>query len=207
MKISLYKKIGFLILCTALIGLIYLAYVSVDRSNKISLEIDFIPEDAVVSIDGHRVKRGVTYLDPGTYEVKASREGFSDYTDSSLILNDSSTERFYTIKMTAESDEAKEWLSNNQESVNRITKLGYKMIDERNEYFSKKNPIANHLPYKSFLYSIGHYTDPTDPEGIIITIDAGDGYRQAALYRIRQLGFDPTDFNIIFRDYENPFPL
>ena len=51
--------------------------------------------------------------------------------------------------------------------------------------------------------------DHSDPSGnsIIIEIDAREGYRQAALYKIRELGYDPTDLTINFRGYENPFPL
>lgn len=207
MKLS-YKQVGILAACAVLVGLLlYSVYTSIDRSNKISLEIDFVPNDAAVYINERKVGRGTIYLDPGTYKVTASRDGFSDFVDSSLIVNNDSPKRFYAIKMRADSDEARKWLADNQEAVNRITKLGYKALDERNVYLSERNPITKHLPYKNFLYSIGHHADPANPDDIIIDIDAPEGYRQAALYKIRELGDDPTDLNIVFREYENPFPL
>src|SRR5690606_12422556 len=111
--------------------------------------------------------------------------------------------------MSPNSEAAMKLARENEDAYMEAQAAGERAAAEIGKTFNDKNPIARHLPYKTFFYSIGYRMDPTDPSGnsIIIEIDAPEGYRQSALYRIRQLGYDPTDFTINFRDYENPFPL
>jgi len=65
------------------------------------------------------------------------------------------------------------------------------------------------LPYDNLVYTIGYQADPSDPTGqsVIIDIDAAEGYRNAAVDKIRELGYDPADYKITFEGYVNPFSL
>jgi hypothetical protein len=73
--------------------------------------------------------------------------------------------------------------------------------------FADENPIINDLPYENLIYSIGYRIDPSDPShnSIILTIDAPEGTRNAAVQQIRDMGYDPTEYKIEFKDYKNPF--
>ncbi len=77
------------------------------------------------------------------------------------------------------------------------------------ETFNDINPIVEKLPIKALFYSIGFRNDPNDKTGqsIILEIDALPDYRQSAINKIRELGYDPGNFKIIFREYESPFNL
>ncbi len=87
---------------------------------------------------------------------------------------------------------------NNKSMVLRI-------VDKDNKYGGDYVYIAQPIS-SSKLYSIDYthdYKSVSDP--IIITITASTSYREAALNYIRDLGFSPADFKIIFTKYENPF--
>lgn len=201
-KIKIISALGVLFM---IIITLYFTVTYVSRINKVAIDIDIAPTDAIVRIDGKKVSRGTVYLDPGVYQIEASREGFREISDK-LRTNSMSS---YGIMLEPESEEAKQWVDDNPKDYEQARILSQEALRESGEVFAEKNPITRHLPYRTFQYVIGYQRDPSDPSNnsIIITIDAGEGYRQSALYRIRQLGFDPTDLNINFRDYENPFPL
>lgn len=69
------------------------------------------------------------------------------------------------------------------------------------------NPIAARLPYKSLLYTIDYRTDPADSTGrsIILEIDAPQGRREQVLAQLERWGYNPTNLNIEFINYRNPF--
>lgn len=184
----------------------FLLFSAAGRAGKVSVSLNIMPSDASLTLDGNPVKMGETYLRPGIYQLRANRAGFEDYSETLSLEKDKKT---VSIIMTPVSDEAKRWMKDNQSEFNRMESLTEKSVIENGKAFVSRNPIVRKLPYKNFLYSVGYRLDQSDPSGnsIIIEIDAPEGYRQAALYRIRQLGYDPTDFTINFRGYENPFPL
>jgi hypothetical protein len=71
------------------------------------------------------------------------------------------------------------------------------------KYFTAKNPITTKLPYNDPYYTIG-YTPRTDG-GVDLTISTpSPRYRFYAVEKIRELGYDPTDFVIVFKDFKNP---
>lgn len=203
------RKYALLIVFTLIIIFIaFYSFRSFERSGKTPVNIGVFPSDTLVTVDGTPVSDGIHYLSPGTYEIKATREGFDSHSRT-LVVDDNS--QVVAIILSANTDEALQWAKKreNESEYNRVFGLGQAAAQEDGSRFHKLNPIAKHLPYKTFFYSIGYRMDRSDPSGnsIIIEIDASEGYRQSAIYRIRQLGFDPTDFIINFRDYENPFPL
>lgn len=200
------RNITFASFAVIILLAIYLFFIQTTRGDKKSIELSVFPASAEITIDGSKVNKGTVHLDYGVYKVEASQTGFINYSND-IVVNPSTDT--YAVILEPESEEAQEWFKNHQKEYADIRKLSEKSIQEKGEYFHKQNPIASKLPYRSLIYTIGYMNDQSDPSGnsIIVTIDAPEGYKQAALYRIRQLGFDPTDLNIIFRDYENPFPL
>lgn len=74
------------------------------------------------------------------------------------------------------------------------------MIDS--DSYAENNPILNVLPYDDGTYAIGTLIG-VDP--IVVSIDAGVGYRNAAIRQIYDLGFNPANYTIQFENYTNPF--
>ena len=201
LKNKIFIIIAVFLLVIALFSSLYLS-----RINKTAVRIEMFPVDTNLRIDGHRVGRGTAYFKPGTYEIEASRKGFKSYSGT-VEIDTAATP--IAIMLDPESNEAKKIFTDHQADYNRAREVSYEALQKSNTLFNEKNPIISKLPYKTFMYQIGYIRDATDPTGmsIIVTIYASETYRQAALYRIYQLGFDPTDLNIVFKDYENPFPL
>lgn len=210
MNNSILKHKPFIIAVIVLVLLVltvaYFSFTQVTRSGKNAILIDIFPTNARITIDNQKVSRGTVYLEPGTYSIKASQEGFKEYSD--ILVVDSSM-KTYVMTLVPDSEEAEKIYEDQKDEYARVRKLSEQAVRESGEYFHKRNPIVSKLPYRSFIYTIGYRMDQSDPSGnsIIIEIDAHEGYRQAALYKIRELGYDPTDLTINFRDYENPFTL
>jgi len=192
--------IGFLIV---IIGIV--SYMALSRAGKEPVTVRLIPEDTILTIDGQRYRPGTAYIQPGTHDIKAEREGFRTYESTITIGKPNDAE--IDLALTPVSEEAIQWQKDNlnlylaQEgrSALRSNEIG----QQRREQF----PIIAHLPFRNFIYSIGHRLKNVDnpSEGIIIEITAITGSREAALNKIRELGFDPTDYEINFNNYENPF--
>lgn len=185
---------------------IYFSVISIDRNGKTALSLSAFPDDMTILIDGESVEIGTLYLVPGTYQLEATRQGYDSY-KKTIVLGEE--EQTMAIILSPNSEEAFEYGRKNEAAYLKVQAEGEVAAAEAGKRFSELNPITKDLPYKTFFYSVGYRMDQADPSGnsIIIEIDAGEAYRQAALYRIRELGYDPTDFTINFRGYENPFPL
>lgn len=202
-----YKTMIVLLLVLLLfLPIIYLVGRDISRSGKIAVTVDVVPYDASLTIDGHKTNIGTVYLKPGNHTVKANKTGFAN-TSYTTYIDDS--RKIVAVSLDPISEEAKQWAQIHQADYDHLDVLGEQSAQESGKVFNDRNPIAVKLPYRTYLYTIGYRADPSDPSGnsIILVIDAPEGYKQSALYQIRQLGYDPTDFKIEFKDYENPFSL
>jgi hypothetical protein len=166
--------------------------------------INTAPSDTHVTLNGTPAGSGTVYLTEGTYVVKGTKEGFADFTATMHIDKDHST---VTVPLAASSDSAKQWAKDNMTKYTDLEAQAGQAADQEGREFANRNPITLVLPYENLLYTIGYQADPSDPSGnsIILEIDAAEGYRNAAVEQIRNLGYDPTDFKINFSAYTNPF--
>jgi hypothetical protein len=182
----------------------YFAYTTITRSGKLAVEINAVPSDAKVTLNGTEVGNGTVYLEPGNYTVKGTKEGFSEFSQQASIDTNG---QVISVPLAAESDEAKAWAKDNQNKYLDLEAEAGVEAQKQGEIFTEKNPIAKLLPHESLLYTIGYRADTSDPTGnsIILEIDAIEGYRQQAIYQISQWGYDPTNYKINFKDYKNPF--
>lgn len=198
------KIVGAFATAVVLIVVGYFIYTSVSRSGKIPVVVNAVPGDAKVTMNDVTVGTGTIYLKPGEYVIKATKEGFADYTKEMRI---DQPDQAINVPLLAQSEEAKKWAEENESQYLSLEAKAGEEAQKQGEAFRAKNPIVNLLPFENLLYTIGYRADPADPSGnsIIIEIDATEGYRQQAIYQIYQWGYDPTDFKINFRGYENPF--
>lgn len=207
MRTILTRRMSIIIIAGILfIAAIYFAITAINHTGKTAISLSAFPNDMTIKIDDKTVTPGTLYFAPGAYRLEAEKKGYDSYTRTIVLKNNKQT---IAVILTPNSDEAFEYGRKNEAAYRKVQAQGEVAAAESGQLFSKLNPITKDLPYKTFFYSVGYRMDQADPSGnsIIIEIDAPEGYRQSAIYRIRQLGYDPTDFTINFRDYENPFPL
>lgn len=184
----------------------YFVYRTITTQGKVAVEIIAVPSDAILTLNGEKVSNGTVYLKAGEYTIKATKNGYADFSSAASVV-DGVSDQIIAAPLTPESDEAEKWASEHQDDYLNLEGRAGESAQKQGEEFQEKNPIVKRLPSNSLLYSIGYKADTSDPTGnsIIIEIDAEEGYRQAAIYQISQWGYNPADFKINFRNYKNPF--
>lgn len=199
-------KITTVITIILIVGFIgYASYIAISRAGKEPVTIYLLPGDTILTIDGQQYNAGTAFIKPGTYEVVATRDGFQTQ-NSTVTINQPNT-AVVDISMTPVSEEAKRWAAENEHLYSEFQARTGQRAGEFGQQIREQFPIASKLPFRSSIYAIGHrLKDVNNPsEGIIIEITAITGFREAALNKIRELDFDPTDYEINFNNYENPF--
>lgn len=166
-------------------------------ADRSTVTITTLPDLATISqsSSSFSTKSGTVHLNPGVYMLTASAEGFAD----SDILIDTASSQQYIAQLEPESDQAIQWYEDNKDQVQDYEALSGQIISEAGEQFRQKNPIVNHLPYRTFLFTIGYQRDTDrDKDSIILTIDAPDIYLSSALRQIEKWGYHASDYNIIY---------
>lgn len=177
----------------------YIAY-----NGKAKVVISLVPNDAQLYINSNKVSSGTHYLTPGEYSITASKEGYGQYKKTFTITDE---ERSIPISLMPQSDQAKSEAEKNDDSYLKNEGIAGKQADTDGKRFREKNQIVSELPYKTLLYTIGYQSDISDPSGmsIIVTVEASEGMRADVVAQIARWGYDPTELNIQFRNYRNPF--
>ncbi len=200
------KVIGLLVLCLV-VGLIGFAiFTAVNRNGKVQVSILTIPSDAKISLNGKRISSGDNYLPAGDYKVVIEKSGFDSFSNTVYFNLPSGV---IDIGLTPRSDEAKAWAEQHNRDYMAFEARAGQRADDNSKKFINSHPVVGHLPFKNFLFTIGYFIDPADESGnsIIVTIDASENYRQAAINKIKEWGLKPAELNIIFTGYESPFAL
>lgn len=187
--------------------IVFSLYIIISRTGKEAVTIQLTPDDTILTINDEKHGEGTIYLAPGNYSVHAEREGFQAYDGTLEVSQSNLTTPQIDLALQPVSEEAIRW---QEEHANLYSAHEGRSGDRATEFginFQEQFPITGHLPFRNYIYSIGHRLKNIDnpSEGIVIAISAITGYREAALDKIRELGFEPTDYEIEFNDYENPF--
>lgn len=168
------------------------------------ITIDKVPSDAKLFISGKEVWGDRTNLANGTYKVRAEKSGFATK-EQTVVITD--TNKIIFVSLTPESDEAKKWTEDNERAYLDQEARAGAAYGESGQKNVEQNPIIADLPINNYTYNVGYTLDQNDKSGksIIITVDAYEGYRNAAVRSIFDLGYDPGDYVIRFENYTNPF--
>jgi len=194
----------FVILFTGLL-VSYGVFVAIDRSGKTEYTIRAVPSDASVTINGTKVKPGRLYLTPGRYTITATKQGFTTYNQTLFLTT--TLEPEINIALTAVSDQARQWARDHKDDYTTINEFITTQTNADKNHLKSNNAITEKLPFTNMLYTIDYAPDPDDPEGdaIMLNITALPNKRLSALYIVRQLGYDPTDYRIHFTDFTGMF--
>lgn len=156
------------------------------RSDKILLNISTSPQDSNITINGTRLESNNIYLKPGKYLISVTKNGYYEYRKIYEVSEQNSK-----LKLTLKSK----------------PKTIYSMLysSDYKELISKL-PIIKKLPYNTSAITMSYDGDSTI-DSFAINISANEGFRYIAIEKIKSWGFSPTDYNIKFKDYTNPFAL
>ena len=197
------RTISILLFLSSLIILTYGIVIYTSRINTVPVFLLVSPNKAEITVENKKIIGSqIIYLEPGIYDFKASRDGFKRETVHIEVKKDKPLRIVFSlIPITQEAIKELKSPSRGAE-IDKITTD--KLVDEQ-KALEDANPIIKKLPIKNLIYSIGYRVDPNIPNGIIIEIDTIEGYRNAAINKIKEQGFDPSKLNIVFRNYANAF--
>lgn len=184
----------------------YSIYDAVTRGGKVKVTVSVAPKDAALLIDGKASQEHTLYVAPGKHTFSASKDGYESY-DGEVYIEKDQGDTSVALSLPAKTDDAKKEADENQADYLENEGIAGKQANADGARFRDKNPIVSKLPYKTMLYTIGYQSDTSDPSGmsIIVTVDANDGMRADVVAQIARWGYDPTELNIQFRNYRNPF--
>lgn len=174
----------------------------IDRSGKVPVVVSVVPNDAKVVFDNNTKGNGTHYMPAGTYEVTVSKDGFKSQTET-VIVTDKKDQNVVAASLTAVSGDAKKWAKEHENDYAKNQVYGAIEADNNGRYFADKNPITTKLPYNDPYFTIGYISN--DDQSVTLTVvTPSPRYRFYAVEQIRKLGYDPTDYKIIFKDFHSP---
>lgn len=177
----------------------------ISRIGKIGVTISTVPSDATVLVNNTPTHAGTQWLAPGTYTIRASKEGFAT-SEKKVNASTAKEQNVVAMALTPQSDAAKQWASQHQDEYKNNEIYGAIEARENGAAFAVAHPITKALPYTDPYYQISYRRD--GDESIILTVSTDSPrYRYFAVKKLRELGYEPTDFIIEFTNFKNPLEV
>ena len=183
----------------AVIALAATVYFVIEAPKTANIDIVVAPVSATVTIGEKNFGNGKHRIEPGTYNVQITKDGFSGYTGQ-ITIEAGKTEKLYVCLEKNENNT--DYYASHQEDANACWQVEeYNFEKLEGEKYS--DPIFNVAPYHS--YSRGFYIDPyfdeEDRVRIKITlvtclVDRADGLKRNAEEWLSQKGIDVEKYRI-----------
>jgi len=169
----------------------------------VEVELLVAPTSAITTIDGKSYQNGTFRLTPGEHQVHIEKEGFvsQDFTFNTL-----STNKVYAY--LRQTDGSFSWYRSHPEDSQVLTKIGDYLADQESTNYTGQNPITQALPiiyanyddhynYTEFRIDSGKF-DGCQTDFCIKITDSTGGNLELAKQKIRNAGFNPDDYQIIY---------
>lgn len=182
--------------------LLWTAFILIGRVGKVATTFAVVPSDATITADGKKISNGTQWLVAGKYEIIVQKDGFATE-KKSINVTDAKKQNVAAISLTPESEAAKEWAKTHEKEYSNNERYGALEASSEGKYFSETNPITTKLPFTDPYYTIGYMPNTDNSVDLTIATES-PRYRFYAIEKIRELGYDPTDFKIVFKDFKNP---
>lgn len=174
----------------------------ISHIGKIPVVISVVPNDATISLNNQRVGTGTQWVVAGTYKVSVVKDGFQPLSETAII-SDKKQQNVIAASLIPESKEAKSWATEHENDYKRNEQYGAIQAASNGAYFTDLNPITKQLPFTDPYFKIGYVRNKDQTISLTISTPS-PRYRFYAIEKIRQMGYDPTDFIVVFKDFNNP---
>ncbi len=193
--------VGFVIL-TVLAVVLWL----VDARRNAKLDILVAPSMAVVKIDGSVYEDGEHRFEPGVVSVEISAEGFTMQV-TEIELRAGETASLYTYLVPA--DGSMQWYAENPEEDLLLSAVGDAIAERDAAELASRYPISTVLPivvvevdpesydWTEYRIDCGSFKGCKSEFCVKIT-DTTGGNKEKALTKIREAGFDPADYQVLY---------
>ena len=172
-------------------------------TNTTEIEIAVAPASATILIDNKTYQNGNVRIPSGKHSVKIEKEGFNT---NEFTFDTENTNKLYAYIL--EKDNGYTWYLNHQEDDILLAKIGSYLSSIEAANYQNKYPISLSLPiiyanydkdYNYTEYRIdGGSFDACNSDFCIKITDTTGGNYEAALQKIRDAGFNPEDYQILY---------
>lgn len=176
----------------------------VSRLGLVPLTVEAVPHDSTVTINNKQINsNGTTYVKPGSYTIKASRQYFDDA--SQQINTDSlNGDTVYLLPNPTQPD-GTNWLKQNPDVQQRREVVGG-IIDQMNQAaLIKKYPVVQQLPAVTDSYKIDYTVGKNQAVSFQITLlgNSLSDSKQAALDFLTTNKVDPNSVPISYSNIDS----
>lgn len=203
-NISSRKKITALVF-TLLAIVVYFSVVAISRIGETRVSIVVIPDDAKVTINGSLASAGNKYLKPGDYTFTATKTGWSTDVLSIKVGTDSVE---VGLVPDPNSESAAKWLKDNPDIQLQREAIGGKQAQLTGDLLTEQTPLIKALPYEDIYgpFRVDFGPSEARKNGIFIEVSSSTPPGRAKFLQwLKQQGEDPTDLEIRYFDFANPF--
>ncbi len=198
------KLITFSIILVLIVAILYGIFVFFSRNDKTILTIQSAPARVNLTLNDKRINRfnGTVHLDPGTYNIVIDREGFESYTDTITVNEENINLQVGLTPLTAD---ARNIAERESQRYTDLEAIAGEQAALKGQEIRLENPIITVLPHKSVLYTIDYSIE--EDENVVIEISANTANnRSQAIKKIKNLGYEPSDYYIKFTNLTSLLP-
>ena len=203
--IAIIKKYPLIFIGLSLLIFFTVILVITAFSLRASVDIELLvaPASATTTIDGKEYQNGNFRLEPGEHHIHIEKDGFIT---QDFSFNTISTTKIYTYLHQA--DGSFSWYQSHPDDSILLTRIGDYLSDQEATAYAGQNPIVQVLPivyanydqnynYTEFRIDGGSFDDCNSNFCLKIT-DSTGGNLNLAKTKIREAGFNPDDYQIIY---------
>lgn len=197
------KNLTIIIATLAIIFIVLVLTLILNKPKPVTTGINIlvVPSDSEIFIDSKKASTGINAATPGKHSVEARHTNF--YTQQTFVTVSDGQISFLPIELPPSNGAGQEWVQANSKAFLDLEGLGSKASEKQGEALSKTYPIITNLPIDSTPdYRIDYGVSekyPNDAKKIAIYISFNTpSDKISALQNIYNLGFDPSDYEIIF---------
>lgn len=183
----------------------YALALKASRIGETKVSVTAIPATSSIYLNDRPVGAGDIYLKPGVYAFTAKSHGWKD---DKLKVEVSDYPVEVGLTPEPDSDEAYRWINVNRELQLQREAIGGLQAERQGNKIAEKSPIVNALPYQDILgpFKVDYGKSDIQDDGIFIEVSSSTPPgRTKFLEWLKQQGQDPTDLEIKYHDFLNPF--
>lgn len=167
------------------------------------IELRIAPASATITIDSKSYENGTFRISTGVHTIKIEKSGFitKEYT-----FDTTKTDKVYDYLL--ENDGGYNWYLNHKEDALLLTSIGDHLTTLESANYASRYPVSTVLPiiyanydenynYTEYRIDGGSFTD-CDTSFCIKITDTTGGNLDAAKQKIRDAGFNPEDYQILY---------
>lgn len=200
MMLTKRSRVIIAILAVLLVG--GLVWLLVDRAQKTAtINVTITPESSQITIDGKQASSS-NRIRPGAYVVSVEKEGFHSYEESVDVGSNEVIDLYVALEPS--SDETQGWYDENPEDAGALERVLDNQYTQEATTITENFPVISILPYIAprGAYTINYgLSQQADTQAIYISYYTDVG-RDLALQYIRDNGFNPDDYEIIYEKME-----